>query len=115
VFERWKIGDSPLYREESGWQGWPEGAKERDVLEWFAEATCQFSDLAAEHQPASGARRRPLAQPHQSLQGSTGDRKLDIGFVDDPSAGADSKCHWKQILVLGELKSNPLADVASKA
>jgi hypothetical protein len=115
VFERCKTGDNPLYREESGWQGWPEGAKDRDVLAWFAEVTGQFSDLAAEHQPASRARRRPLAQPHQPLQGSTADRKLDIGFVDDPSAGADSTYHWKQILVPGELKSNPLADVASKA
>jgi hypothetical protein len=115
VFERCKTGDNPLYREESGWQGWPEGAKERDVLGWFAEVIGQFSDLAAEHQPASRARRRPLAQPHQPLQGSTADRKLDIGFVDDPSAGVDSTYHWKQILVPGELKSNPLADVASKA
>ncbi|KAF1934996.1 hypothetical protein EJ02DRAFT_507271 [Clathrospora elynae] len=32
VFERCKAGDSPLYRDESSWQGWPEGAKERDVL-----------------------------------------------------------------------------------
>ncbi|KAF1346338.1 hypothetical protein EJ07DRAFT_169927 [Lizonia empirigonia] len=115
VFERCKTGDNPLYREESGWQGWPEGAKERDVLAWFAEVTGQFSDLAAEHQPASKARRRLLAQPHQPLQGSTADRKLDIGFVDDLSAGAGSTYHWKQILVPGELKSNPLADVASKA
>jgi hypothetical protein len=115
VFERCKAGDNPLYREESGWQGWPEGAKERDVLGWFAEVIDQFSDLAAEHQPASRAHRRPLAQPHQPLQGSTADRKLDIGFVDDPSAGADSIYHWKQILVPGELKSNPAADVASKA
>lgn len=32
VFERCKTGDNPLYQEESGWQGWREGAKERDVL-----------------------------------------------------------------------------------
>ncbi|KAF1980438.1 hypothetical protein BU23DRAFT_444835 [Bimuria novae-zelandiae CBS 107.79] len=115
VFERCKAGDNPLYREESGWQGWPEGARERDVLRWFAEVTGQFVDLAEEHQPASRARRRPLAQPHQPLQGSTADRKLDVGFVDDPSAGLHSKCHWKQILVPGELKSNPSADKASKA
>jgi hypothetical protein len=115
VFERCKTMDNTLYREESGWQGWPEGAKERDVLGWFAEATGQFSDLAAEHQSVSRARRRRLAQPHQLLQGSTAGRKLDISFVDDLSAGADLKCHWKQILVPGELKSNPLANVASKA
>jgi hypothetical protein len=115
VFERCKTGDNPLYQEESGWLGWPEEAKERDVLRWFAKVTGQLSDWAAEQQPVSKASRRPLAQPHQPLQGSTADRKLDIGFVDDPSADADSKYHWKQILVPGELKSNPAADVASKA
>jgi len=115
VFKWCCEGENPLYQEESGWQGWPEEAKERDVLRWFAEITGQFSDWAAEHQPASKTRRRPLAQLHQPLQGSTANRKLDIGFVDDPSAGADSKYHWKQILVPGELKSNPAADVASKA
>jgi hypothetical protein len=115
VFEKCCEGDNPFYQEESGWQGWPEEAKERDVLRWFAKVTGQLSDWAAEQQPASKASRRPLAQPHQPLQGSTADRKLDIGFVDDPSAGEDSKYHWKQILVPGELKSNPAADVASKA
>ncbi|KAI6257061.1 hypothetical protein MCOR27_000050 [Pyricularia oryzae] len=39
-----------------------------------------------------------------------GERKLDVGLVDDPQAGKDSKCLWSQILVPGELKSNPFAD-----
>ncbi|KAF2245404.1 hypothetical protein BU26DRAFT_68321 [Trematosphaeria pertusa] len=32
VFDKCKEGDNPLYQEESGWQGWPKGARERDVL-----------------------------------------------------------------------------------
>ncbi|PVH91134.1 hypothetical protein DM02DRAFT_664311 [Periconia macrospinosa] len=115
VFDKCKEGDSPLYREESGWRGWPEGARERDVLSWFAQLIGQLLDFAEEHQPTSKPRRRPLAQPHKPIQGSTADRKLDVGFVDDPSAGVDTKCHWSQILVPGELKSNPLADTTSKA
>jgi hypothetical protein len=63
VFERCKEGDNPLYREESGWQGWPEGAREREVLSWFAELTGQFLDFAEAHHPASWALWRPLAQP----------------------------------------------------
>ncbi|KAK7178613.1 hypothetical protein PSPO01_15334 [Paraphaeosphaeria sporulosa] len=39
VFEQCKDGDPPLYQEGSGWQGWPEDAKERDVLGWFAPLT----------------------------------------------------------------------------
>jgi hypothetical protein len=115
VFDKCKEGDNPLYREESGWRGWPEGAKERDVLSWFAPLIDRLLDFAEKHRRGSRTRRRPLVQPHQPLQDSTADRKLDIGFVDDPSAGVDSKCRWSQILVPGELKSNPLADKASKA
>jgi hypothetical protein len=115
VFDKCKEGESPLYGMESGWQGWPEGAKEKDVLSWFATLTDQLLDLAEGHRPVSRVRRRTLVQPHQPLQGSTADRKLDIGFVDDPNAGVDSKCRWSQILIPGELKSNPLADKASKA
>ena len=57
----------------------------------------------------------PLAHQDQPLQGFIAERKLDVGFVDDPNAGTDSRCHWSQILVPGELKSNPAADIASKA
>ncbi|KAJ6279021.1 hypothetical protein J3E71DRAFT_368428 [Bipolaris maydis] len=115
VFNKCKEGESPLFRAESGWEGWPEGAKEKDVLSWFALLTDRLLDLAEGHRPASRIRRRPLAQPYQPLQGSTADRKLDIGFVDDPNVGVDSKCRWSQILIPGELKSNPSADKASKA
>jgi hypothetical protein len=115
VFNKCKEGDSPLYRVEVGWQGWPEGAKEKEVLSWFATLTDQLLDLAEGHRPVSRVRRRPLAQPHQPLKGSTADRKLDIGFVDNLDAGVDSKCRWSQILIPGELKTNPSADKASKA
>ncbi|KAF2007867.1 hypothetical protein P154DRAFT_550100 [Amniculicola lignicola CBS 123094] len=97
-------GDNPLYQQESGWQGWPEGAKECNVLSWFTPLTSQLLDFAAEIQPASRPQRRPLAQPHQPIQGSTANYKLDVGFVDNPSAGIDSKCCWSQILIPGELK-----------
>jgi hypothetical protein len=115
VFDRCQEGNSPLYQVESGWHGWPEGAKEKDVLSWFAALTDQLLDLTGGHHPVSKLRRRPLAQPHQPLQGATADRKLDIGFVDDPNAGVNSKCRWSQILIPGELKSNPSADKASGA
>jgi len=40
---------------------------------------------------------------------------MDVGFVNNPEARKDSKYHWSQILVPGELKSNPSADKASEA
>ncbi|KAH7108768.1 hypothetical protein B0J11DRAFT_449461 [Dendryphion nanum] len=113
VFDKCKEGDSPFY-EESAWRGWPEGAKEPDVLGWFAPLIAQLLDFAEEHKSVSRPRRRPLAQPFQPIQGSTAPRKLDIGFVDESVAGVNSKCHWSQILVPGELKSNPQADKSSQ-
>jgi hypothetical protein len=115
VFDGCRDGDTPLYQEESGWQGWPEEARERDVLRWFASLVEQLLDFAEEHRPDPRSRRRAVARPDQPLRGSTADRKLDIGFVDEENAGIDSRYHWSRILVPGELKSNPLADKASKA
>lgn len=57
VLEKCKEGDDLLYREEGGWQSWPEGAREMDVLSWFARLTGQLLDFAGGNQPASGARR----------------------------------------------------------
>jgi protein kinase-like protein len=115
VFEKCKDGDEPIYRKNEGWRKWPHDANEPDVLHWFAGLSSQITTLADEHQFMRKTSRRPLAQPNQPVQGSTAERKLDIGFVDDSTAREDSKCHWSQILVPGELKRNPLADTASKA
>jgi hypothetical protein len=67
-------------------------------------ARASLSEFAEEHQLSL-----------KPLQGSTAERKLDVGFVEDPSAGQDSKRYWSHILVPGELKSNPSADTSSKA
>ncbi|KAK0628117.1 hypothetical protein B0T17DRAFT_491041 [Bombardia bombarda] len=113
VFKKCMEGDNPLFG--GGWRGWPEDANQDRVLSWFAGLSEQLWDLANEHKSTTTLRRRPLAQPNKPIQGSTAERKLDIGFVNDPDARKDSRYHWSQILVPGELKSNPSADTASKA
>ncbi|KAL5430091.1 hypothetical protein PMIN06_012610, partial [Paraphaeosphaeria minitans] len=115
VFERCKDGDAPLYQEGSGWQGWPDDAKERNVLGWFAPLISQLVDLAPQNESSHRPQRRLLAQPHKPIQGSVADRKMDVGFVDDPYADVDARYRWSDILIPGELKSNPLDDKASKA
>lgn len=40
---------------------------------------------------------------------------MDVGYVNDPQAKKDSRCHWSQILIPGELKSNHSADIPSEA
>ncbi|KAG8664855.1 uncharacterized protein FPOAC1_013635 [Fusarium poae] len=114
-FEQCLEGSDPLF--EDGWKGWPKDANQDDVLSWFADFSDKLAAFAGNHGsiPTHRLRRRPLAQPNKPIQGSTGERKLDVGFVKDTSAGKDSRCHWSQILVPGELKSNPSADKASMA
>ncbi|KAK0728902.1 hypothetical protein B0T26DRAFT_810694 [Lasiosphaeria miniovina] len=113
VFNRCTEGSEPLFS--NGWRGWPTDANQDDVLSWFAELTETLATFAEEYKSISTHRRRPLAQPNKPIQGSTAERKLDVGFVDDPKAGKDSRCHWSHILIPGELKSNPSADKAAKA
>ncbi|KAL8296174.1 hypothetical protein RB600_001590 [Gaeumannomyces tritici] len=114
VLKKCTEGSNPLFGSE-GWRGWPAGAKESDVLAWFDDILAKLDALAEDYRPTPTRRRRPLAQPNKPIQGSTGERKLDVGLVDDPDAGKDSRCRWSQILVPGELKSNRSADIASKA
>lgn len=64
VFNKCKEGKSPLYGVESGWQGWPKGAKEKDVLSWFTTLTDRLLDLAEGYRPVSRVRRRTLVQPY---------------------------------------------------
>ncbi|KAL7794328.1 serine/threonine-protein kinase Sgk2 [Trichoderma ceciliae] len=112
VFQSCISGNDPIFR--NGWKGWPNDANQDAVLEWFTDVTAKLMAFAQAHNPSQTCR-RPLAQPSKPIQGSTGERKMDIGFISDPEAGRGYRCHWSQILVPGELKSNPLADTAAKA
>ncbi|KAH6869569.1 hypothetical protein B0T10DRAFT_418334 [Thelonectria olida] len=114
-FKQCQEGSDPLF--ENGWKGWPKDANQDDVLSWFAGFSEKLAAFADGHKSFSTHRhrRRPLAKPNEPIDGSVGKRKMDVGFVKDPEARKDTRCHWSQILVPGELKSNPSADKASEA
>ncbi|XP_044720182.1 putative serine threonine-protein kinase [Hirsutella rhossiliensis] len=117
VFRRCIEGDNPLFKE--GWSGWPAGARENDVLSWFGSLIPKLEAFASNRTPTPAPRRKLLAQPRTPLQGSTGKRSLDIGFVNSDITykpdSEDSRYRWSHILVAGELKSNPKADTSSIA
>ncbi|KAM7182558.1 hypothetical protein V8F33_014221 [Rhypophila sp. PSN 637] len=97
------------------WRGWPEEAKQDDVLSWFAGFTEKLAVFAESYNSALITKRRLLAKPDKPIAGFVGKPKMDIGFVDGPSARKVSTCRWSQILVPGELKSYPSADRPSEA
>ncbi|KAB5549392.1 hypothetical protein GE09DRAFT_172646 [Coniochaeta sp. 2T2.1] len=106
-------GNDPLFH--GGWKGWPKDANQDDVLSWFEDFSEKLAAFGACHKSIPTRQRRPLAKPNEPIDGSVAKRKMDVGFVNDPKAGKDSRCHWDQILVPGELKSNRSADRASEA
>ncbi|KAI1463748.1 uncharacterized protein F4812DRAFT_446286 [Daldinia caldariorum] len=111
IFQKCTQGPQPPFQQ--GWTGWPKNAKQESVLAWLADIVKRFLQWAQEYRPTTT--RRLLAQPDTPLQGSVAKRKLDVGIVDDPKAGKAGKYHWSNILVPGELKSNPNDDTASEA
>ncbi|KAK0369743.1 serine threonine-protein kinase sgk2 [Colletotrichum limetticola] len=112
-FDQCLNGDYSAFHD--GWEGWPQDTNEKSVLEWLAGFVKKLALFANTQQSNTTHQRSLLAHPNTPMQGSTADRKLDVGFVDNLEVGQGSRHHWKQILVPGELKSNPSADTASKA
>ncbi|KAK0628461.1 hypothetical protein B0T17DRAFT_490701 [Bombardia bombarda] len=112
-FKQCMGGSSRMF--DDGWTAWPSEAREDDVLDWFTDFYQKLTAFAADRRPSLSRQRRSLAKPNKPIDGSVGKRKLDIGFVNDPEAQKDTKCHWSQILVPGELKSNASADKAAEA
>lgn len=112
-FQQCMKGSNPLFN--AGWRGWPKKANQDDVLSWFAGFCNELVAFAEGQKSILTHQRRPLAQPNTPMNGFTVKRKMDVGFVNDPKARKDSRCRWSQILVPGELNSNPSADKASEA
>ncbi|KAM3496850.1 hypothetical protein MY10362_009778 [Beauveria mimosiformis] len=114
VFQKCQEGENPLFDNE-GWTGWQNGAKEGDVLTWFNGLIPKLEAAAPDH---ISNRRKLLAQPKTPLRGSTGKRSMDIGFVNSDityEPEQESRYRWLHVLVAGELKSNPAADIPSLA
>ncbi|EGD97755.1 FunK1 protein kinase [Trichophyton tonsurans CBS 112818] len=114
VFESCKEGEEPLFRDGTGWSGWPDGAKEAPVLAWLSGTIDKIIQFFKEHASGETIQRRPLAQPHKPLKGSTAKRTLDFGFMDGTKPLEDGKYAWSQILVPGELKNDPDYETQSR-
>ncbi|KAF6802168.1 serine threonine-protein kinase sgk2 [Colletotrichum sojae] len=78
-------GSDPFFQD--GWKGWPQDANESSVLEWLMDFVKKLAVFDTQKSNTTH-QRRLLAQPNTPMQGSTADRKLDVG---NPSADTASK------------------------
>lgn len=126
VFELYLEGDSPLYKEGGGWARWPGSAKEELVLEWLQDIMKRFTASINERGVHAAAHRRIYQGPSIYLGGSPVKRKMDVGIIachgqsksedDGNSENTDASTpNWTQIMVAGELKSNPIEDKQEQA
>ena len=120
VFDICQEGDAPLYTIGSGWAKWPLSATEELVLEWLQGLTTRFAAWTTEHGERFAAGRQIYQGPSVYLDGSAVKRKMDVGITarHGQSKGEDGVeersntpiSNWGEILVTGELKSNPVQD-----
>ena len=121
VFDTCREGDAPLYIHGSGWTKWPPSAKEELVLEWLQSLMARFMVWVHERGLHPAYCRWIYQGPGVYLDGSTAKRKMDVGITahHGQSKRGDERGNektdipisdWAQILVAGELKSNPIED-----
>jgi hypothetical protein len=126
VFNTCQEGDAPLYIHGSGWTKWHPSAKEELVLEWLQSLMARFMALIHERDLHPAHCRWIYQGPRVYLDGSTAKRKMDVGITahHEQSKRGDERgdekidipiFDWAQILVAGELKSNPNEDRQTSA
>jgi len=121
VFDRCQEEDTRFYIKGSGWTEWPPSAKEDLVLEWLQDLMKLFMTWTTERGECITSGRQIYQGPGVYLDGSPLKRKMDVGItarhrqsqgyedgVDEKPDARISK--WADILVTGELKSNPVED-----
>lgn len=115
VFDRCQEEDTRLYTKGSGWTEWPTSAKEDLVLDWLHNLMKRFVAWMNSVHPTTS--RQFYKGPSVYLDGSPINRKMDVGIMgrhgnknDEADEKTSPKSNWAQILVAGELKSNPIED-----
>jgi len=118
VFDRFQDQNTQLYTKVSGWTEWPPSVKEHLVLELLQELVECFMAWVTECGVQPAASRQIYKGPSTYLDGSPIKRKMDVGVMachgqskTDHGMTYKPKCNWAQMLVIGELKSNPIEDI----
>ena len=120
MFDKCQCGETPLYKQGSGWTKWPPSAKEELVLEWLQDLTKRLVEWITHRGSHSTTCRQIHQGPTVYLDGSPIKRKMDVGIMvhhgqSKSEDGIEEKLstpisNWAEILVTGELKSNAVLD-----
>ncbi|KAG6099797.1 hypothetical protein E4U30_005993 [Claviceps sp. LM220 group G6] len=111
-FTQCSIGPSPIF--DNGWKNWPYDAGEEEILDWFREFSENLVAFAADRRPGLTRQRTLWTDPNTQINEPVRRPKLSVGFV-DAERERNTRHHWSQTLVPGDLQSDASADNISKA
>ncbi len=110
VFDICQEGETPLYKQGSGWTKWPPSAKEELVLDWLQDLTKRLVVYVNDRGSHSITCRQIHQGPTVYLDGSPIKRKMDVGITahhgqsksEDDGVAENSNIpfsNWAKILV----------------
>jgi hypothetical protein len=76
------------------------------IIPWVGLQERGAGGIPEDHKSVQTPQQRPLEKPNEPMNSSIGKPKMGAGFMNDPKVRKNSRCHWHQILLLGERKSN---------
>jgi hypothetical protein len=115
VFEMCGEGSNPLFRSSQGWSDWPAGAEEEALREWFRVTVEKLQALADLHTNIGAVENKFFVQPNTPMRGDMEKRSVDICFAEYHTGFGDDNYRYYDVLVPGEIKKSPGADVLSIA
>lgn len=103
-------GENPKYSEGSGWTEWPPVPSEGPVLNFLEDTMLHLKTSIENEVEYVTNRRRIYARPRDYFAGSGIKRRMNAGVEKDDGSSKNDPPLWEKILVVAELKSNPLED-----
>ena len=99
--------EGPAAYKDKRWTKWPQPPLQDSVLGFLKEIVpCLIGFVEKEHGYVTHGQRQIHTQPETIVAGSPTPRKMDTGIAIDDGQSKDGRPHWKNILVVGELKSD---------
>ena len=97
----------PAAYKDKGWTEWPQPPLPDSVLGSLREIVpCSIGFVEKEHGDVTHGQRQNYTRPERTVTGSSTPRKMDTGIAIDDGQSKDGRPYWKNMLMVGELKSD---------